>query len=109
MVRRGRPDRTRDDQPQRVITATLERTPRDATHWRTRTLAKELDLSATRSSSTKCATSWASFWRRRVAGSACPVGFERRSFCAPPIRGRSSPLRPVGCPGPMTRRDDGWS
>ena len=28
-----------------MITDTLETTPRDATHWSTRTLAKELELS----------------------------------------------------------------
>jgi transposase len=34
-----------DEQVERVITTTLEQTPADATHWSTRSLAKELGLS----------------------------------------------------------------
>ncbi len=81
----GTPRRLSDAQVEQVITDTLETTPRDATHWSTRTLAKELGAEsqprsaasgapsacsriaarrsssrATRSSSTKCATSSAS-------------------------------------------------
>ena len=43
--RPGTPRRLSDAQVEQVITDTLERTPRDATHWSTRTLAKELELS----------------------------------------------------------------
>ena len=39
--RPGTPRRLSDAQVEQVITDTLERTPRDATHWSTRTLAKE--------------------------------------------------------------------
>ena len=41
--RPGTPRRLSDAQVEQVITDTLETTPRDATHWSTRTLAKELD------------------------------------------------------------------
>ncbi len=41
----GTPRRLSDAQVEQVITDTLEKTPRDATHWSTRTLAKELELS----------------------------------------------------------------
>ena len=43
--RPGTPRRLSDAQVEQVITDTLEKTPRDATHWSTRTLAKELELS----------------------------------------------------------------
>jgi transposase len=43
--RPGTPRRLSDVQVEHVITETLERTPRDATHWSTRTLAHELELS----------------------------------------------------------------
>ena len=43
--RPGTPRRLSDAQVEQVITDTLEATPRDATHWSTRTLAKELDIS----------------------------------------------------------------
>lgn len=43
--RPGRPRTVTDDQVEAVITRTLETTPRDATHWSTRSLAAELDLS----------------------------------------------------------------
>lgn len=43
--RPGRPRTVTDDQVEAVITRTLEATPRDATHWSTRSLAAELDLS----------------------------------------------------------------
>src|SRR6187549_1183497 len=43
--RPGTPRRLSDVQVERVISDTLEKTPRDATHWSTRTLAKELELS----------------------------------------------------------------
>ena len=89
--RPGTPRRLSDAQVEQVITDTLEKTPRDATHWSTRTLAKELELVTPRSgafgapsacsriaarrsscrvipsSSTRCATSSASIWRRRIA------------------------------------------
>jgi len=89
--RPGTPRRLSDAQVEHVITETLERKPRDATQWSTRALAKELELShatvgriwrafglqphrarrsnsrATRSSSTKCATSSASIWRHPIA------------------------------------------
>ena len=42
---RATPRRLTDAQVEQVITDTLEKTPRDATHWSTRTLAKELELS----------------------------------------------------------------
>ncbi|MBA2603074.1 MAG: helix-turn-helix domain-containing protein [Acidobacteria bacterium] len=78
--RPGGPRRIIDAQVEQVIIDTLKTTPRDATHWSTRTLAKELARSAcsrigarrsscraTRCSSTKCAMSWVSVWRRRIA------------------------------------------
>jgi transposase len=43
--RPGAPRRITDTQVEQVIIETLEHKPRDATHWSTRTLAKELDLS----------------------------------------------------------------
>jgi transposase len=43
--RPGRPRTILDEQVERVITTTLEQTPADATHWSTRSLAKELGLS----------------------------------------------------------------
>ncbi len=43
--RPGRPRTVGDDQVEAVITTTLESTPRDATHWSTRSLAAELGLS----------------------------------------------------------------
>jgi transposase len=45
--RPGRPRTVTDDQVEAVITRTLETTPRDATHWSTRSLAAELGLSQT--------------------------------------------------------------
>jgi transposase len=43
--RPGRPRTVTDEQVEAVITRTLESTPKDATHWSTRSLAVELDLS----------------------------------------------------------------
>ena len=43
--RTGRPRTVTDDQIEAVITRTLETTPRDATHWSTRSLAAELGMS----------------------------------------------------------------
>jgi transposase len=43
--RPGRPRTVSDEEVEAVITATLESTPRDATHWSTRSLAAELGLS----------------------------------------------------------------
>ena len=42
--RPGRPRTVSDQQVEEVITRTLETTPRDATHWSTRSLASELGL-----------------------------------------------------------------
>jgi transposase len=43
--RPGRPRTVTDDQVEAVITKTLESTPRNATHWSTRSMAAELGLS----------------------------------------------------------------
>jgi transposase len=43
--RPGRPRTVTDEQVEAVITTTLESTPRDATHWSTRSMATELGLS----------------------------------------------------------------
>jgi transposase len=43
--RPGRPRTVTDDQVEAVITTTLESTPRDATHWSTRSMAAEVGLS----------------------------------------------------------------
>lgn len=43
--RPGLPCTVVDEQVEAVITATLESTPRDATHWSTRSLAAELGMS----------------------------------------------------------------
>ena len=43
--RPGRPRTVGDDEVEKVITRTLETTPRNATHWSTRSLAAELGLS----------------------------------------------------------------
>jgi transposase len=43
--RPGRPRTVSDSQVEKVIVATLERTPKGATHWSTRSLAAELGLS----------------------------------------------------------------
>ena len=45
--RPGRPRTVSDEQVEAVITRTLESTPRDATHWSTRSMAAELGLSQT--------------------------------------------------------------
>src|ERR671911_667808 len=42
--RPGRPRTITDDQVEQVIVRTLESTPRDATHWSTRSMAKEVGL-----------------------------------------------------------------
>jgi transposase len=44
-ARPGRPRTAADEQVEAVITATLETTPRDATHWSTWSLAAELGMS----------------------------------------------------------------
>ena len=43
--RSGRPRAVTDDDVERVITLTLETTPRDATHWSTRSMAQRCGLS----------------------------------------------------------------
>ena len=43
--RSGRPRAVADDDVERVITLTLETTPRDATHWSTRSMAQRSGLS----------------------------------------------------------------
>jgi transposase len=43
--RPGRPRTVEDEQVEAVITRTLETTPKDATHWSTRSLAAELGMS----------------------------------------------------------------
>ena len=45
--RPGAPRKVSDADVERVITATLESTPRDATHWSTRSMAKTVKMSAT--------------------------------------------------------------
>jgi transposase len=45
--RPGVPRKITDADVERVLTATLESTPRDATHWSTRSLAKQCDMSQT--------------------------------------------------------------
>ena len=45
--RPGRPRTITDEQVDAVITKTLETTPRDATHWSTRSMAKEVGLTQT--------------------------------------------------------------
>ena len=45
--RPGRPRTITDDQVEEVITKTLESTPRNATHWSTRSMAEEVGLSQT--------------------------------------------------------------
>jgi len=45
--RPGAPRKVSDADVERVITATLESTPRDATHWSTRSMAKTAKMSAT--------------------------------------------------------------
>jgi transposase len=45
--RPGRPRTISDEQVEQVIVATLESTPKDATHWSTRSMAAELGLSQT--------------------------------------------------------------
>jgi transposase len=45
--RPGRPRTISDEQVDRVITKTLEATPKDATHWSTRSMAKEVGLTQT--------------------------------------------------------------
>ncbi len=44
--RPGAPRTVSDDEIERVITATLEQTPRDATHWSTRSMARQCGLSS---------------------------------------------------------------
>jgi transposase len=45
--RPGVPRKITDADVERVLTTTLESTPRDATHWSTRSLAKQCDMSQT--------------------------------------------------------------
>src|SRR6187402_1035761 len=45
--RPGRPRTISDEQVEAVITKTLESTPKDATHWSTRSMAKEVGLTQT--------------------------------------------------------------
>jgi transposase len=45
--RPGVPRQITDADVERVLTTTLESTPRDATHWSTRSLAKQCDMSQT--------------------------------------------------------------
>ncbi len=45
--RPGRPRTISDEQVDAVITKTLESTPKDATHWSTRSMARELGLTQT--------------------------------------------------------------
>ena len=45
--RPGVPRKITDTDVERVLTTTLESTPRDATHWSTRSLAKHCDMSQT--------------------------------------------------------------
>ena len=45
--RPGRPRTITDEQVDAVITKTLESTPRDATHWSTRLMAREVGLTQT--------------------------------------------------------------
>ena len=45
--RRGRPRTITDEQVDAVITKTLETTPKDATHWSTRSMAEEVGLTQT--------------------------------------------------------------
>src|SRR5215213_889499 len=45
--RPGAPDQITDEQVERVIVTTLEQAPTDATHWSTRTLARQLGMSQT--------------------------------------------------------------
>jgi transposase len=45
--RPGRPRTITDEQVDAVITTTLERTPQDATHWSTRSMAREVGLTQT--------------------------------------------------------------
>jgi transposase len=44
--RPGRPRTVTDEQVERIVTTTLERTPKGATHWSTRSLATHLGVSA---------------------------------------------------------------
>ena len=44
--RPGRPRTVTDDQVERIVTTTLESTPKNATHWSTRLLAAHLGVSA---------------------------------------------------------------
>ncbi len=46
-VRPGAPRTISDDDIERVITETLENTPRDATHWSTRSMARQCGISST--------------------------------------------------------------
>ena len=45
--RPGAPRKISDDDIEQVITATLEQTPRDATHWSTRSMAEKCGISST--------------------------------------------------------------
>ena len=45
--RPGQPRKITDEKVEQVIAKTLESTPKDATHWSTRSMAKEVGLSQT--------------------------------------------------------------
>ncbi|MET7573157.1 helix-turn-helix domain-containing protein [Streptomyces sp. NPDC005492] len=102
MPRPGGPRTVTDDQVAAVVTKTLESTPKNATHWSTRSMAKEMGLSQ---------SSVSRIWRR----SACSRAGRRPSSCRRtgptprraavlhPAKGRQGPRRrhaPVGRGGP---------
>ena len=100
--RSGRPRTVTDDDAERVIALTLETTPRDATHWSTRSMARRSGLSHKRlvasggpsacnptalkpssyrrtpASSRRCGTSWVFTWTRRIERWCCAWTRSRR-------------------------------
>ena len=101
--RPGRPRTVTDEQVERIVTTTLESTPKDATHWSTRSLAAQLGVSqdavwrtwqafscsrtVRRSSSSRPIRS---SWRRSMTSAACTsIRPSERSSCASMRRARS--------------------
>jgi hypothetical protein len=92
--RPGAPRTVSDAAVERVVTLTMETTPRDATHWSTRAMARQCGLSQSTVSR---------IWR---AFSLQPHGLDDADGSRPaaPQTGQRDPQQPVGRPQARARR-----